>query len=137
MKSILFLLLTVSVVALGFAGLVEADTTLTPITTNDHADSFPQVHGDRVVWQGYVYDNWEIFLYHIPTGLSEQLTDNHYDDTRPQIHGNFVVWQGYGNLFGQQPEADWEIFLYDISTQETIQITTNYHQDISPVKTLR
>ena len=132
MKSILSLLLMVSVLSLGPAGLAGADITLTPITSNAHPDAFPRIAGNHIIWQAHVDGNWEIFLHHIPTGVTEQITENTFDDIRPRICGNYAVWQGHGNLFGQGPSADWEIFLYDISTQETIQITTNDDQDHSP-----
>jgi beta propeller repeat protein len=134
MKSKLSVIVIVLIVSLGSVGLVGAGTTITPVTGNNYADTSPSIDGDYVVWQGYVNGNWEIFLYNIMSGNTDQITFNAFDDTKPQIDGNYAVWQGFGNLPEDQQSGtvDWEIFLYNISSHETIQVTMNNAQDHSP-----
>jgi beta propeller repeat protein len=134
MKPKLSLMVILLIVSLGSTGVVGADTSIMPLTANNYPDTFPSIDGDHIVWQGHVNENWEVFLYHIASGDTDQITFNDFDDTKPQIDGNYAVWQGYGNLPEDQQSGtvDWEIFLYNISTHETIQITTDDDQDHSP-----
>jgi beta propeller repeat protein len=128
MKPKLSLIVILLIVSLGSTGVVGADTTITPLTGNNYADTSPRIDGDYVIWQGYVNGNWEIFLYHIASGALEQITFNNFDESAPQIDGNYAVWQGYVN-------GNWEIFLYeidDIVSGTLYQITTNSAQDLSP-----
>ena len=73
MKSILSLLLTISIAM--FGPVAWADTTISQVTNNSYEDSFPRIGGDYLVWQGYVGGDWEIFLYNIATGETKQITD--------------------------------------------------------------
>ena len=64
-------------VTLGFCSLSQAGTDITQITSNSYEDSFPQIKGDYLVWQGQVDGDWEIFVYDIATGEGPvRITDN-------------------------------------------------------------
>jgi len=104
MKPVLSLLLTVSITVFGLVALAHA--AVIQVTSNSHADSFPQVKGDYLVWQGYVDGDWEIFLYDAATGQTTQITDNDFDDLSPQTDGSYIVWQGFY-------EDEWDVFLWD------------------------
>ncbi|MBW2171413.1 MAG: hypothetical protein JRF69_05430 [Deltaproteobacteria bacterium] len=105
MKRRLLILLVALAPLLLFGGLVHADIAIVPVTANAHADIAPHIHGNYVVWQGYVDGDWEIFLYNIATEETTQVTENDYDDFSPKTDGNDVVWVGYNRPGG-------EIFLH-------------------------
>jgi hypothetical protein len=134
LKSKLSLIVIALIFSLGSTGVVGADTSIMPLTANNYPDGFPRIDGEFVIWQGHVNGDWEVFLYHIVSGDTDQITFNDFDDTKPQIDGNYAVWQGFGNLPEDQQSGavDWEIFLYNLSTHEVVQITTDDDQDHSP-----
>ena len=71
------------------------------ITSNTSIDAAPHIHGDHLVWQSKVNNNWEIFHYNISTGITTQLTNNTTNDMYPQTDGDYVGIQhiaaaGYG-----------------------------------------
>ena len=117
--SVLAILLSVF---LGLSSLAQAEQ----ITENSYEDSFPQIKGNYLVWQGLIDGDWEIFLYNINEAEAGpmQITHNNYDDISPQTDGHQVVWVGNSRSGG-------EIFLYDILAEEMIQITDDESVDSS------
>jgi len=96
------------------------------ITVNAYEDTFPNIAGGFVVWQGRVGGDWEVFLYDISAGGPPvQLTQNDYDDILPQTDGNYVTWLGYNNSGG-------EIFFHNIATAVTTEITSDNNEDFPP-----
>jgi len=109
MKKNLFISLIISFITiLGLNVSARAETTIIQVTSNSCEDSMPRITGNYVVWQGYVNNNWEIFLYNIDTKATFRITNNSYNDVSPRTDGNYVVWLGASN------EGS-EIFLYDIA----------------------
>ena len=126
MKRKLLISLIISfITVLGLNVSAQADTTITQVTSNSCEDSFPQIKGNYVVWQGYVDNDWEIFLYDIDTGLDSQITNNDYNDISPRTDGEYVVWFGACNQGG-------EIFVYDINSGITTRITNDANVDSPP-----
>jgi hypothetical protein len=120
MKTRLFvLLLVVAVVTLTSGSGLQADSTeiwnTGDITTISH-NSFPQIKGNCLVWQGCGglegatsgLGDREIFLYDIDNQAVTQVTDDDYDDISPQTDGDYVVWHKHDTIRGNQ------IFLYKI-----------------------
>ena len=95
------------------------------VVKNSYEDSFPNVKGDCLVWQGNVHGDWEILLYNIATQGFCRVTDNDYGDISPQTDRNYVVWLGFSHSGG-------EIFLYDVLRRETTQITDDSNVDSPP-----
>ncbi|MDY6987454.1 MAG: hypothetical protein SWQ30_05290 [Thermodesulfobacteriota bacterium] len=97
------------VVALTAGGNLRADAadiwSTSEISAISH-NSFPQLEGPCLVWQARGTlagttsnsDDWEIFLFHIETGVMTQVTDDGYDDISPQTDGDFVVWQKHDRV---------------------------------------
>jgi beta propeller repeat protein len=126
MKRKLLISLIISfITVLGLNISAQADTTITQVTSNSCEDSFPQIKGNYVVWQGYVDNDWEIFLYDIDTGLDSQITYNDYNDISPRTDGEYVVWFGACNQGG-------EVFVYDINSGITTRITNDTNVDSPP-----
>ncbi len=77
------------------------------LTHDRYNNMQPSVYGDAVVWQGWVGNDWEIFLL-IGEELT-MLTDNTTHDIAPNINGTHIVWQSF--------EGDaWRMKVYDITT---------------------
>ncbi len=82
---------------------------LTLLTDDDNGDQGnPDVYGDYVVWQDQRSGDWDIYMYHIPTGTETQLTDDPADQTEPAIYGKRVVWQDTRN-------GDYDIYIHHMT----------------------
>ncbi len=79
----------------------------TQITNDRYNNMQPSRFGDAIVWQGWVGDDWEIFL--LEGDELTMLTDNTTHDITPSINGNHIVWQSFeGNV--------WRMKVYDMHT---------------------
>ncbi|WP_010662674.1 choice-of-anchor U domain-containing protein [Marinilabilia salmonicolor] len=82
---------------------------LTLLTDDDNGDQEnPDVYGDYVVWQDQRSGDWDIYMYHIPTGTETQLTDDPADQTEPAVYGKRVVWQDTRN-------GDYDIYMHHMT----------------------
>ena len=70
----------------------------------------PMVLGNRVVWQAWINNNWEIVL--DEDGVRTQLTNNNTQDIAPHIRGDLVSWQS-------QTSTSHDITVYNLKTKET------------------
>jgi beta propeller repeat protein len=86
--------------------ICAAETTIIQVTSNSYQDSFSQIEGDYLVWQGRNNGDWEIFLYEVSKATTVQITDNDSEDLWPQTDGKHVVWQGFR-------DGQWDVFLWD------------------------
>ncbi|MGQ1785181.1 choice-of-anchor D domain-containing protein [Saccharicrinis sp. GN24d3] len=68
----------------------------------------PDVFGDYVVWEDFRSGDWDIYMYHIPTGTETQLTDHPASQQRPAIYDKRIVWMDYRN-------GDWDIYMHHIT----------------------
>jgi hypothetical protein len=68
----------------------------------------PQRFGDVIVWQGWIGDDWEVFML---TGDDlVMLTDNTTHDISPTINGDHIVWQSFES-------GAWRMKMYDVRTE--------------------
>ncbi|HEX4799306.1 MAG TPA: hypothetical protein VFV22_02085 [Candidatus Paceibacterota bacterium] len=87
------------------------------ITFDRYNNMHPSRFGEITVWQGWIGNDWEIFMMH-GTDEPYMLTDNVVHDISPQINGTHVVWQSF--------EHDvWVMKVYDIRTKHTETIEGN------------
>jgi hypothetical protein len=111
----------------GFAGLTTNDREIymfdglnvNRLTTNAFPDFNPRISGDKVVWWGGVFNNFQIYmwdgsLHQLSTGTRSQF---------PQIDGDNVVWQGFDGVRNQ-------IFFWN--GHEVIQVTNNNYDNTNP-----
>jgi hypothetical protein len=88
----------------------------TQLTNDRYNNMQPNRYGDYTVWQGWVGDDWEIFLYE--GDEITMITDNTTHDVTPSVNDRYVVWQSFEN-------DAWHMKVYDIKTKniETISDT--------------
>lgn len=80
----------------------------TQITNDRYNNMEPNRFGDATVWQGWVGNDWEIFLLEGEELL--MLTDNTTHDIAPSINGAHIVWQSFEN-------DAWKMKVYDMRTK--------------------
>ena len=84
------------------------------ITSDRYNNMEPQRSGDAIVWQGWIGNDWEIFL--LERDELTMITDNTVQDITPSISSDYIVWQSF--------EFDtWKMKVYDVRTKslETIE----------------
>ncbi len=83
------------------------------VTRGNENNSNPSLSGDKLVWQGWRGNDWEVFLAQHLNGdiVVEQLTQNDVHDMFPQVRGNLVSWQ-------EEREGGAVVVVYDIDTGE-------------------
>ncbi len=86
----------------------------TQITFDRYNNMQPHRFDGATVWQGWVGNDWEVFL--LEGDTLTMLTDNATHDITPSINGTHVVWQSFEN-------DAWRMKVYDIRTKivETIE----------------
>lgn len=78
------------------------------LTFDRYNNMEPQRSGDALVWQGWVGNDWEIFM--LEGDELTMLSDNTVQDIMPSINGEYIVWQSF--------ESDaWKMKVYDIRTK--------------------
>ncbi len=70
----------------------------------------PARYGEKIVWQRWVLDNWEIIL--LEDGSEEQITDSVFHDVSPTVRGEYVLWNANTGNAGQV------LMTYNLSTKE-------------------
>ncbi|MBN1162736.1 hypothetical protein JXA34_03260 [Patescibacteria group bacterium] len=75
------------------------------ITDEKRTSADPDTEGEYITWMSLVDANWQVFLYHVTTEKTIQLTQ-FGNNVNPSVSGDYVVWEG-------QVADVWQIFLYD------------------------
>ena len=75
------------------------------ITDTNYPNANPKTEREYIVWQVQIDNGWRIFLYHIPTAVTTQLTQTGIH-VNPQIDSGRVIWEG-------QDDGVWQINLFD------------------------
>ena len=88
-------------------------------TTYESDHEYPDIYGDRIVWQdsrnGYLDD--DIYMYDLSTSKETRITSSG-SVYHPNIYGDRIVWYDVRNV-------NWDIYMYDLSTSQETQITTD------------
>lgn len=85
------------------------------LTTENTTHSAVSQSGENITWMSQIGANWQIFLHHIPSSKTIQLT-NSGNNVNPKISGDHVVWEG-------QVQGIWQAFIFD--GKKIYQITTS------------
>jgi TolB protein len=106
---------------------IFAQFTPIPICTESHSQWYPDISGDRIVWQdsrnGFQDD---IYMYDLSNGTETPIATESHDQKKPAIHGDYIVWEDYRNGFYS------DIFMYDISTGNETSICTAVDHQKNP-----
>ncbi len=86
------------------------------LTNNTSSDSWPDVDGDYVVWEGNEAGGGDIYLHQFSTAATINITNNQNGNFGAHISGDYVVW------VSSNPA---NVYLYDIRTATTTQITND------------
>ncbi len=97
----------------------------TQITNDRYNNMQPTQFRDALVWQGWVGNDWEIFL--LEDNELTMLTDNTTHDITPSINGTHIVWQSFEG-------SVWHMKVYDMNTEA---ITTIEDTDGGSIENLR
>ena len=95
------------------------------ITTNQHDQECPAIHGDIVVWQDGRNGNYDIYGYDLATKREFQVTTDINSQQNPAIFGDIIVWDDDRN-------GNRDIYGYDLSTQEEFRITRSSGDQTNP-----
>lgn len=108
------LLIVASALILG-ATLPAQAMTPVQVTSNNTQDTQAQIAGDHIVWQGKTDNHWEIYHYHIGTGLTTRITNNTSNDITPFTDGHYITWIGN--------EGNGDVLYYDLANATTATVT--------------
>jgi len=126
----------------------------TALTYTNFNNMNPQIQRDVIVWQGWVDNNWDIFIAQkgmvsVPSTSSltsstvssqksmdgilapnvawntRRLTQNTWHDMFPRISDGRVTWQAY-------KDGVWQIFMYDIETGVISQLSEGNEKSENP-----
>lgn len=79
----------------------------TQITSDRFNNMYPNRYGNVTVWQGWVGNDWEIFM--LDGDTVKMITDNTIHDVSPRINSDHIIWQSFVNDI-------WVMQVYDIRT---------------------
>jgi len=117
------------------------------LTTEEHAQVYPGIYGDTVVWldnrheEGYHNPRrYDVYAYNLSTGEERRLTSATSAEGRDlSISGNLVVWTDNRHADPEvnshpenDPEYNNEIYVYDLTTNQEKRITTYPGNDRYP-----
>ncbi len=73
-----------------------------PVLLHPASQEFPDVHGDRVVWQDFRYGPTEIYLAELTSEKITNITQTPHDwEIFPDLDGDLLVWKdGYHGQLG-------------------------------------
>ncbi len=77
------------------------------LTHDSYNNMQPTRHGDVMVWQGWIGNDWEVVLREKDD--IRMITDNGTHDIGPYISGNYIIWQA-------ESAEGWNVMVYDMTT---------------------
>lgn len=81
----------------------------TQVTNDRYNNMYPSSRNGKMVWQGWVGNDWEIFLFQ--GNELTMITDNTTHDITPSVNGTHIIWQSFET-------GVWQMKVYDIQTKE-------------------
>jgi hypothetical protein len=83
----------------------EFENTRTYITDNRFTNGQVYTKGEYITWMSEIDGLWQIFMHHVPTNITTQLSYSG-NNANPKVSGGYAVWEGY-------VDSLWQIFVYD------------------------
>ena len=81
----------------------------TQLTNDRYNNMAPSRYDNLTVWQGWVGNDWEIFL--LQDNELMMITDNTTHDITPNVNGTHIIWQSFET-------GVWQMKVYDIRTKQ-------------------
>ena len=81
----------------------------TQLTNDRYNNMAPSRYDKLTVWQGWVGNDWEIFI--LQDNELMMITDNTSHDIAPSVNGNHIIWQSFET-------GVWQMKVYDIRTKQ-------------------
>jgi beta propeller repeat protein len=75
------------------------------VTDSNYTNADPVIGGEYITWMSQINGVWQIFLYHIPTDDTIQITLTG-NNVNPKISEGRVVWEGW-------IDGGWQVFFFD------------------------
>lgn len=86
----------------------------------DYHKMYPDVSGDKIVWEDNRNGDWEIYMYNVGSKSETRITHNSKNQGDAKIDGNIVAWIDYRNA-GSTTNCD--VYMYNIQTRVTTRVT--------------
>lgn len=81
----------------------------TQLTNDRYNNMAPTRYDELTVWQGWVGNDWEIFI--LEGDDLMMITDNTTHDIAPSVNGTHIIWQSFET-------GVWQMKVYDIRTKQ-------------------
>lgn len=83
----------------------ESDGQQRYITDSNYTNANPDQDGEYITWMAQIGSGWQVFLYHVPSETTTQLS-YYLNNANPKISDGKVVWEGW-------VDDRWQIFFFD------------------------
>ncbi len=90
---------------------------ITQITTNNTNQNSPDIYKDKIVYQDYRNQNFDIYLYDTSTGEETQITTDTDYQGNPIIYRDTIVYES-------NEKNKYALYMYDLVTKEKTLITS-------------
>jgi hypothetical protein len=81
----------------------------TQLTNDRYNNMAPSRYDELTVWQGWVGNDWEIFV--LEGNDLMMITDNTTHDIAPSVNGTHIIWQSFET-------GVWQMKVYDVHTKQ-------------------
>lgn len=96
------------------------------ITVESHNQLYPDIYGDKIVYEDTRSGNPDIYLYDLTTGSERSICTEGHPQANPKIFGDKIVWQDLRN-------GNPDIYMYNLTNGTETPICTNPSSQTSPV----
>lgn len=83
----------------------------------------PEVDQNKIVWQDFRNNNWDIFMYDLTTNTEVPVATGIAEQMDPKISGNRIMWRERNN----KTDLYVSLHLFDLSTSKRFQIASNQY----------
>ncbi len=80
------------------------------VTDSNYTNADPVIEGEYITWMSQIDGVWQVFLYHIPTDSTVQISLAG-NNVNPRISEGRVVWEGWVN--DPSTGSGWQVFFFD------------------------
>ena len=89
------LFLCFNVVIAGNDKVEQAKGKETPICTDPSYQGPPRIYEDKIVWEDYRNEDWDIYMYDLTTNKEMPICTVKGEQASPDIYENRIVWHDH------------------------------------------